>query len=148
MMHEHHHKTAVPSASATGEKQSHEAAMAEQLEDFKATRKQQMSWEEIAAKASKIIGFSDLAGHERYLSTTLFGLCATLPDFVLLIVGANQGLSTSHAFLRRAVLIYCSRNVQRASLSHPRALNPSRRRRHQGSNALLERAELKPLRST
>ncbi|KAI5480556.1 GTP-binding protein 1, partial [Pseudohyphozyma bogoriensis] len=56
------------------------------------TRKQQLSWEDIAAKASKIISFADLAGHERYLKTTLFGLTATEPGFVLLIVGANAGL--------------------------------------------------------
>lgn len=29
---------------------------------------------------------------EKYLKTTLFGLTATSPDFVLLIVGANAGL--------------------------------------------------------
>lgn len=28
-------------------------------------RKQQLSWEEISAKAAKIISFADLAGHER-----------------------------------------------------------------------------------
>lgn len=30
-----------------------------------ATKRQQLSWEEIASKAHKIISFSDLAGHER-----------------------------------------------------------------------------------
>ncbi|SCV71890.1 BQ2448_4584 [Microbotryum intermedium] len=55
-------------------------------------RKQQLSWEQISASASKLISFSDLAGHERYLKTTLFGLTATSPDFVLLIVAANAGL--------------------------------------------------------
>lgn len=55
-------------------------------------RKQQLSWEEISARASKVVSFADLAGHERYLKTTLFGLTATSPNFVLLIVGANAGL--------------------------------------------------------
>ncbi|KAM0752372.1 translation protein [Meredithblackwellia eburnea MCA 4105] len=55
-------------------------------------RKQQLSWEEISAKSAKIVSFADLAGHERYLKTTLFGLTATSPDFVLLIVGGNAGL--------------------------------------------------------
>lgn len=36
--------------------------------------------------------FTDLAGHERYLKTTLFGLTSSAPDFVLLIIGANAGL--------------------------------------------------------
>ncbi|KAI9619070.1 hypothetical protein KEM48_006427 [Puccinia striiformis f. sp. tritici PST-130] len=37
-------------------------------------------------------GFYDLAGHERYLKTTIFGLTGCSPDFVLLIIGANAGL--------------------------------------------------------
>lgn len=49
-------------------------------------------WETTASKASKVVSFSDLAGHERYLATTLAGLTGTAPDFVLLIVGANAGL--------------------------------------------------------
>ncbi|GAA6028485.1 hypothetical protein JCM8097_007051 [Rhodosporidiobolus ruineniae] len=55
-------------------------------------QKQAAAWEAIAAKAVKIIAYSDLAGHERYLKTTLAGLTGTAPDFVLLIVGANAGL--------------------------------------------------------
>ncbi|GAA5875444.1 hypothetical protein JCM1840_003158 [Sporobolomyces johnsonii] len=54
--------------------------------------KQQANWEAIAAKASKVVSFTDLAGHERYLRTTLAGLTGTAPDFVMLIVGANAGL--------------------------------------------------------
>lgn len=55
-------------------------------------RRQQLSWEDIVSRAHKIVSFSDLAGHERYLKTTLLGLTSTSPDFVLLIVGANAGL--------------------------------------------------------
>ncbi|KAN0062925.1 hypothetical protein ACQY0O_004746 [Thecaphora frezii] len=51
-----------------------------------------MSWEEVCAKASKVISFIDLAGHERYLKTTVFGMTGCLPDFVMLMVGANAGL--------------------------------------------------------
>ncbi|GAA5999936.1 hypothetical protein JCM10207_005979 [Rhodosporidiobolus poonsookiae] len=54
--------------------------------------KQQAAWEAIAAKAAKVISFIDLAGHERYLKTTLAGLTGTAPDFIMLIVGANAGL--------------------------------------------------------
>jgi GTPase len=35
---------------------------------------------------------SDLAGHERYLKTTLYGLTSGAPDAVVLMVGANAGL--------------------------------------------------------
>ncbi|BGP02407.1 hypothetical protein RTBOTA2_003883 [Rhodotorula toruloides] len=54
--------------------------------------KQQATWESIAQKASKVVSFTDLAGHEKYLKTTLAGLTGTAPDFVLLIIGANAGL--------------------------------------------------------
>ncbi|POW06689.1 hypothetical protein PSTT_08794 [Puccinia striiformis] len=55
-------------------------------------RKQQLSWDEICKKAAKVVSFIDLAGHERYLKTTIFGLTGCSPDFVLLIIGANAGL--------------------------------------------------------
>lgn len=35
---------------------------------------------------------SDLAGHERYLKTTIFGMTGCAPDYCLLMVGANAGL--------------------------------------------------------
>ena len=40
----------------------------------------------------KII-FIDLCGHEKYLKTTLFGLNLTKPDYCLLIIGANMGVT-------------------------------------------------------
>ncbi|GAA5820602.1 hypothetical protein JCM11251_003070 [Rhodosporidiobolus azoricus] len=55
-------------------------------------QKQAAAWEAIAAKAAKVVSFTDLAGHERYLKTTLAGLTGTAPDFVLLIIGGNAGL--------------------------------------------------------
>ncbi|GAA5967856.1 hypothetical protein JCM11641_005787 [Rhodosporidiobolus odoratus] len=55
-------------------------------------QKQAAAWEAIAAKAAKVVSFTDLAGHERYLKTTLAGLTGTQPDLVMLIVGANAGL--------------------------------------------------------
>lgn len=35
---------------------------------------------------------TDLAGHERYLKTTLYGLTSGSPSCVILIVGGNAGL--------------------------------------------------------
>ncbi|KAK7687077.1 hypothetical protein QCA50_009577 [Cerrena zonata] len=55
-------------------------------------RREKMSWEDISIQASKIISFIDLAGHERYLKTTLYGLTSGAPSCVLLIVGGNAGL--------------------------------------------------------
>ena len=45
-----------------------------------------MGWEEISARAAKVITFLDLAGHERYLKTTVFGMTGGAPDYVMLIV--------------------------------------------------------------
>lgn len=50
------------------------------------------SWTEIGHKATKIISFSDLAGHERYLRTTVFGMLSSSPSYCLLMVAANNGL--------------------------------------------------------
>lgn len=51
-----------------------------------------LSWTEIGEKASKIISFTDLAGHERYLRTTVFGMLSSSPSYCLLMVAANNGL--------------------------------------------------------
>jgi GTPase len=37
--------------------------------------------------------FLDLCGHEKYLKTTMFGLVGLLPDYSMIIVGANMGVS-------------------------------------------------------
>jgi GTPase len=34
----------------------------------------------------------DLAGHERYLKTTLYGLTSGAPSCVMLVIGANAGV--------------------------------------------------------
>ena len=68
-----------------------------------------MAWEEISVKAAKIVSFSgkilycqsvkyllqnhkDLAGHERYLKTTLYGLTSGAPSCIMIMVGANAGI--------------------------------------------------------
>uniref|UniRef100_A0A8D3BGB7 Tr-type G domain-containing protein n=1 Tax=Scophthalmus maximus TaxID=52904 RepID=A0A8D3BGB7_SCOMX len=49
--------------------------------------------EEICESASKMITFIDLAGHHKYLKTTIFGLTSYCPDFAMLVVGANTGIA-------------------------------------------------------
>jgi len=51
-----------------------------------------LSWEEIGQRAAKVISFTDLAGHEKYLRTTVFGLLSSSPNYCLLMVAANNGL--------------------------------------------------------
>ena len=48
--------------------------------------------EEICATASRVITFLDLAGHQKYIKTTIFGLTGYSPEVVMLIVAANRGI--------------------------------------------------------
>ena len=52
----------------------------------------QMDWVKICKASAKVITFIDLAGHERYLKTTIFGMTGRAPDFCMLMVGANAGV--------------------------------------------------------
>eukprot|EP00732_Lithocolla_globosa_P003253 Lithocolla_globosa_v1_NODE_2518_length_1966_cov_27.742543.p1 type:complete len:566 gc:universal NODE_2518_length_1966_cov_27.742543:236-1933(+) len=57
-----------------------------------ATNQHKISWSDICSNSSKLITFIDLAGHEKYLKTTVFGLTGCAPDFAMLMIGANAGL--------------------------------------------------------
>lgn len=50
-------------------------------------------WAEVVKKSSKIVTILDLCGHEKYLKTTMFGLTGLVPDYTMIIVGANMGIS-------------------------------------------------------
>lgn len=61
--------------------------------------KLKLSWEDVCNHASKVLSFIDLAGHEKvrirllqYLRTTVFGMTACSPDYVVLMIGANSGI--------------------------------------------------------
>lgn len=45
-----------------------------------------LDWVKICEKSAKVITFIDLAGHERYLKTTVFGMTGHAPDFGMLMV--------------------------------------------------------------
>lgn len=51
-----------------------------------------LDWSRICQKSSKVITFIDLAGHERYLKTTIFGMTGHVPDFAMLMIGSNAGI--------------------------------------------------------
>jgi len=40
-----------------------------------------------------LVTFIDLCGHEKYLKTTMFGMVGLLPDYAMIVVGANMGVS-------------------------------------------------------
>ena len=43
-------------------------------------------WVKICSRATKVVTFIDLAGHEKYLKTTVFGMTGHAPDFSMLMV--------------------------------------------------------------
>jgi len=49
-----------------------------------------LDWTKICEKSSKVITFIDLAGHEKYLKTTVFGMTGHLPDFCMLMVRKRE----------------------------------------------------------
>lgn len=51
-----------------------------------------LDWVKICQESSKVITFIDLAGHEKYLKTTIFGMTGHSPDFTMLMIGANNGV--------------------------------------------------------
>lgn len=42
---------------------------------------------------NKVISFIDLAGHEKYLKTTIFGVTGLFPDYGIMVIGANTGIT-------------------------------------------------------
>jgi GTPase len=57
------------------------------------TDNKQKYWTEVISKSNKFLNLLDLCGHEKYLKTTMTGLVGLIPDYSMLIVGANLGLS-------------------------------------------------------
>ena len=51
-----------------------------------------ISWADVCEASSKVVTFIDLAGHEKYLKTTVFGLTGCAPEFAMLMIGANNGV--------------------------------------------------------
>jgi GTPase len=51
-----------------------------------------MTNSEIVRDSSKVITFIDLAGHERYIKTTVYGMTGCVPDYTMVVVGANMGV--------------------------------------------------------
>lgn len=61
-----------------------------------------LSWPQIIEKSNKIITFYDLAGHEKYLKTTITGLSSSFSHMCFIMIGGNMGVSKitkEHIFL-------------------------------------------------
>lgn len=97
-----------------------------------------LDWTKICEKSSKVITFIDLAGHEKYLKTTVFGMTGHLPDFCMLMVREGKakwvcvvfcclnGLSTSSSvYLSLLCLILLSGWQQRWHCWHDQGASGS-----------------------
>jgi GTPase len=50
-------------------------------------------WPDIVENSEKIIHLLDMCGHEKYLKTTMHGMNSLFPDYAMIFIGANMGLS-------------------------------------------------------
>jgi GTPase len=88
------------------------------------------TWAELTAQAGKVINFVDLAGHERYLKTTAFGLTGLAPDFGMLVVGANHGvigMSKEHMGIALALKLPIFAVINKIDMAPPNVFEESMR---------------------
>ncbi|KAJ2083092.1 hypothetical protein H4R24_001067 [Coemansia sp. RSA 988] len=55
--------------------------------------RRKVGWDQVCSRSSKMVTFLDLAGHEKYLKTTVFGIAGNAPDYLMLMIAANAGLA-------------------------------------------------------
>jgi GTPase len=89
--HKHELETGRTSAVATEILGFHADGSIANYSDADVRDAHQLRWEQIATASSKVIHFSDLCGHEKYLKTTMHGMSASLPDYAMLVVDCNRG---------------------------------------------------------
>lgn len=84
-----------------------------------------MTDKEVHKKSTKIISFIDLCGHERYLKTTVFGLNGSVPDYSMIMIGANMGvqrMTREHLGLTLALNIPFYIVITKIDLAPPKIL--------------------------
>ena len=52
----------------------------------------QFTAQDLSEKAAKVLTLFDLAGHEKYLKTTVLGMTRNLPDYACIVISANNGI--------------------------------------------------------
>jgi GTPase len=60
---------------------------------FDHTTKKNKIWPDIVENSVKIVHLLDMCGHEKYLKTTMHGLNSLYPDYAMLFIGGNMGVS-------------------------------------------------------
>lgn len=81
-------------------KSGHTSSISQEIFGFNSrneplTYKTCLSTEEIIESSTKIVTLIDLAGHQRYLGTTLFGLGSYPPDVVLLVISSESPINNA-----------------------------------------------------
>jgi len=91
---------------------------------------QASDWTDICHRAAKVITFIDLAGHEKYLKTTVFGMTGHAPDYAMLMVGANAGvigMTKEHLGLALALGVPVFAVVTKIDMAPPNVLQETMR---------------------
>jgi len=86
-------------------------------------------WAEVVKGGDRNVTLIDLCGHERYLKTTVFGLTAMMPDFALLVVGANMGvqrMTKEHIAIACALSLPIAVVVTKIDICPPAVLKQTR----------------------
>ena len=50
-------------------------------------------WSEVVNRSKRVVSLVDQCGHEKYQKTTMLGMVGLVPDYAMIIVGANMGIS-------------------------------------------------------
>ncbi|CAM9920208.1 unnamed protein product [Ectocarpus sp. 4 AP-2014] len=86
-------------------------------------------WAEVVNHSDRSVTLIDLCGHEKYLKTTVFGLTGLMPDFCLLVVGANMGvqrMTKEHISIACALQIPIAVVVTKVDICPPTVLKQTR----------------------
>ncbi|CAM9621017.1 unnamed protein product, partial [Laminaria digitata] len=86
-------------------------------------------WAEVVNRSDRSVTLIDLCGHEKYLKTTVFGLTGLMPDFCLLVVGANMGvqrMTKEHISIACALQIPIAVVVTKIDICPPTVLKQTR----------------------
>jgi len=78
--------------------------------------------EEVCERSSKLVTFMDLAGHRKYLKTTVAGLSGYVPHYVMMVVSSSAGIvgmTREHLALVRALEVPFFVVITKTDLTSP-----------------------------
>lgn len=73
-----------------------------------------MTWNQIVSKSNRVITFSDLAGHQKYLgATTIRGICENHVDYCLAMVNAVKGINSNETDMNLTELLRRGKDIKK-----------------------------------